>query len=406
MAGGNLDRVLKLMAERGASDVYLSANTPILLKIHGQILQLSDQSLSPTQTRELLLESLTPDQVQELDITGELNVAISVSRVGSFRLSAFKQRGSIAAVLRCIPPMIPMLDTLGLPPVLSSLALERRGLILIVGATGTGKSTTMASMIECRNQQVTGHILTIEDPIEFLFTNKRSIVNQREIGRDTASLDVALRNALRQSPDCIMIGEIRDRETMSAAISYALAGHLILATLHANNSYHALGRILSFYDPDSRPALLSDLAAALRAVISQRLVRATVGGRKAAVEVLLNTRLVSELIEQGDLSGIRAAVEKSMAAGSQTFEQDLVRLITEGVISRAEGLVNADSATNLLWQLQNEPAVAAPAPVNEIEQDAPIYTEFSVDVRPWQESLSPPFPAPFPTPFPPARPNQ
>ena len=172
MAGGNLDRVLKLMADRGASDVYLSANTPILLKIHGQIMQMSDQSLAPSQTRELLLEALTPQQVELLDATGELNVAIGVSKVGSFRLSAFKQRGTIAAVLRCIPPTIPMLDSLGLPPVLGTLALERRGLILVAGATGTGKSTTMASMLECRNQQVTGHILTIEDPIEFLFTNK------------------------------------------------------------------------------------------------------------------------------------------------------------------------------------------------------------------------------------------
>ena len=389
MAGGNLARVLKLMSDRGASDVYLSANTPILLKINGQIMQMSDQALAPAQTRELLLESLTPRQVEELDTTGELNVAISVPKVGSFRLSAFKQRGSIAAVLRCIPPVIPSLESLGLPPVLSSLVVERRGLILVVGATGTGKSTTMASMLEWRNQQVTGHILTIEDPIEFLFSNKCSIVNQREVGRDTASLNVALRNALRQSPDCIMIGEIRDRETMTAAISYALSGHLIIATLHANNSYHALSRILSFYDPDSRPALLADLAAGLRAVISQRLVRATGGGRKAAVEILLNTRLVSELIEQGDLSGIRTAVEKSMAAGSQTFEQDLVRLITEGVISREDGLVNADSATNLLWQLQNEPAMVAPTTAGDAEPETATYTELSVDVRPLLEAPAP-----------------
>ena len=389
MAGGNLDRVLKLMSDRGASEVYLSANTPILLKINGQIMQMSDQALAPAQTRELLLESLTARQVEELDTTGELNVAISVPKVGSFRLSAFKQRGSIAAVLRCIPPVIPSLESLGLPPVLSSLVVERRGLILVVGATGTGKSTTMASMLEWRNQQVTGHILTIEDPIEFLFSNKCSIVNQREVGRDTASLNVALRNALRQSPDCIMIGEIRDRETMTAAISYALSGHLIIATLHANNSYHSLGRILSFYDPDSRPALLADLAAGLRAVISQRLVRATGGGRKAAVEILLNTRLVSELIEQGDLSGIRTAVEKSMAAGSQTFEQDLVRLITEGVISREDGLVNADSATNLLWQLQNEPAMVAPTTAGDAEPETATYTELSVDVRPLLEAPAP-----------------
>ncbi|MBC7939456.1 MAG: Flp pilus assembly complex ATPase component TadA, partial [Chitinophagaceae bacterium] len=237
----NLERVLRLMAEKNASDVYMSANTPILIKIHGQILQLSDQLLTTTQTRQLLAELLTPQQLEELDDTGELNVGIGIPRVGSFRLSAFKQRGSIAAVFRCIPFIIPSLDSLGVPPLLSQLVVEKRGLILMVGATGTGKSTTLASMIEWRNQQMTGHILTIEDPIEFLFSNKKSIVNQREVGRDTQSLQIALKNALRQAPDCILIGEIRDRETMTSAISYALSGHLVLATLHANNSYHALG---------------------------------------------------------------------------------------------------------------------------------------------------------------------
>ena len=232
---------------------YLSANTPILIKIHGQILQLSDQLLTPDQVRQLLAELLTPRQLEELDDTGELNVGIGINKVGSYRLSAFRQRGSVAAVFRCIPTVIPALDTLGVPECLGTLILEKRGLILMVGATGTGKSTTLASMLEWRNQQSTGHILTIEDPIEFLFTNKKSVVNQREVGRDTTSLQVALKNALRQAPDCILIGEIRDRETMTSAISYALSGHLVVATLHGNNSYHALGRILSFYTPESRP---------------------------------------------------------------------------------------------------------------------------------------------------------
>lgn len=383
---GNMERVLRLMAEKNASDVYLSANTPILIKIHGQILQLSDQLLSPTQTRQLLAELLTPHQLEELDDTGELNVGIGIPRVGSFRLSAFKQRGTVAAVFRCIPHQIPALDTLGLPPLLSQLVTEKRGLILMVGATGTGKSTTLASMLEWRNQQVTGHVLTIEDPIEFLFSNKKSIVNQREVGRDTQSLQIALKNALRQAPDCIMIGEIRDRETMTAATSYALSGHLVLATLHANNSYHALGRILSFYTPEARPTLLSDLASGLRAVISQRLLRATTGGRVPAVEVLLNTKLVSELIEKGDLAGVKEAVEKSLAEGSQTFEQDLARLINEGVITREEGLAYADSPTNLLWRLQNEPAggasakAAPPKPADEMEPAS--FTEITIDVRP------------------------
>jgi len=257
MSAGNMEKVLRLMADKNASDVYLSANTPILIRINGQILQLSDQVLAPQQIRQLLGELLTPQQFEEYDDTGELNLAIGLPGIGSFRMSAFRQRGTMAAVFRCIPFDIPALDTLGVPPLLSTLVLEKRGLILMVGATGTGKSTTLAAMLEWRNQQATGHILTIEDPIEFLFSNKKSVVNQREVGRDCETLQIALKNALRQAPDCILIGEIRDRETMTSAISYALSGHLVLATLHANNSYHALGRILSFYAPEARPALLA-----------------------------------------------------------------------------------------------------------------------------------------------------
>ncbi|MBX3602642.1 MAG: PilT/PilU family type 4a pilus ATPase [Rubrivivax sp.] len=377
----NLERVLRLMAEKNASDVYMSANTPILIKIHGQILQLSDQLLTTTQTRQLLAELLAPQQMEELEDTGELNVGISIPRVGSFRLSAFKQRGSIAAVFRCIPYQIPSMDSLGVPSLLSQLVVEKRGLILMVGATGTGKSTTLASMIEWRNQQMSGHILTIEDPIEFLFTNKKSIVNQREVGRDTQSLQIALKNALRQAPDCILIGEIRDRETMTSSISYALSGHLVLATLHANNSYHALGRILSFYPPEARPTLLSDLASGLRAIVSQRLLRSNAGGRVPAVEVMLNTKLVSELIEKGDLSGVKEAMEKSLAEGSQTFEQDIARLITEGVISRDEGLAHADSPTNLLWRLQNEQAPISRVAAKKEEPEAAIFSEITLEVR-------------------------
>jgi len=391
----NLERVLRLMSEKNASDVYMSANTPILIKIHGQILQLSDQLLTPTQTRQLLAEMLTPQQLEELDETGELNVGIGIPRVGSFRLSAFKQRGSIAAVFRCIPFQIPALDTLGVPALLRQLVSEKRGLVLMVGATGTGKSTTLASMIEWRNAQMTGHILTIEDPIEFLFTNKKSIVNQREVGRDTQSLQTALKNALRQAPDCILIGEIRDRETMTAAISYALSGHLVLATLHANNSYHALGRILSFYSPEARPTLLSDLASGLRAVVSQRLLRANSGGRVPAVEVLLNTKLISELIEKGDLSGVKEAVEKSMAEGSQTFEMDLGRLINEGIISRDEGLSHADSPTNLLWRLQNEHAPVSRVTPKKDEPETASFTDITIEVRPDEHRLGAPATPPW-----------
>jgi twitching motility protein PilU len=382
MSGGNMERVLRLMSEKRASDVYLSANTPILIKINGQILQLSDQPLTHTQPRQLLTEVLSPTQLEELDDTGELNVGVGLAGVGSFRLSGFKQRGSIAAVFRCIPFTIPALDTLGVPALLNTLVLEKRGLILMVGATGTGKSTTLASMLEQRNQQLAGHILTIEDPIEFLFSNKKSVVNQREVGRDTQSLQVGLKNALRQAPDCILIGEIRDRETMTAAISYALSGHLVMSTLHANNSYHALGRILSFYSPEARPALLADLGAGLRSIVSQRLVRATTGGRVPAVEVMLNTKLVSELIEQGDFSGVKEAMEKSLAEGSQTFEQDLARLINNGTITRDEGLAFADSPTNLMWRLQNDMSpISRIVPKKEEQHDHATFTEITLDVR-------------------------
>ena len=379
---GRMERVMRLMAERQASDVFLSASMPILIKIHGQMLQLSDQVLTPGQPRQLLAELLTPQQLEELDDTGEQNVAVSIDRVGSFRLSAFKQRGSVAAVIRHIPHQIPALDTLNMPPLLGQLVLEKRGLILMVGATGSGKSTTLASMLELRNRTLSGHILTIEEPIEFLFQSKKCVVNQREVGRDTESLQIALKNALRQSPDCIMIGEIRDRETMTAALSYALSGHLVLASMHANNSHHALGRILSFYSPEARPVLLGDMAAGLRAIVSQRLLRAEAGGRVPAVEVLFNSNLVAELIEKGDFAGVKDAMERSLADGSRTFEEDIARLVTEGVVSRDEGLSHADSSTNLLWRLQNDSVVPSRAPVRREEGDGAVFVDFTVDVVP------------------------
>jgi len=383
MSGGNMERVLRLMSEKGASDVYLSASSPILIKINGQLLQLSDQPLTHLQPRQLLAELLTPTQLEELDDTGELNLGVSLPGVGSFRLSAFKQRGTIAAVFRCIPFVIPTLESLNVPTSLNTMVLDKRGLILMVGATGAGKSTTLAAMLEQRNQQLAGHILTIEDPIEFLFHNKKSVVNQREVGRDTQSLQIGLKNALRQAPDVIMIGEIRDRETMTAAISYALSGHLVLSTLHANNSYHALGRILSFYSPEARPALLADLGAGLKAIVSQRLIRATAGGRIPAVEVMYNSKLVSELIEKGDFSGVKEAMEKSLTEGSQTFEQDLARLINTGVITRDEGLAYADSPTNLMWRLQNDaPSATRIVAKREEQDDQAVFTELTIDVRP------------------------
>jgi twitching motility protein PilU len=379
---GTMERILRLMAEKKASDVYLSAHSPALIKINGQCIPINSQVLPPEATRNLLAEVLPPTRIEELEETGELNMAHAVEGVGNFRVSAMRQRGSYAAVIRYITSDIPPLATLSVPMILGDLIMEKRGLILMVGATGAGKSTTLAAMIDSRNEKVTGHILTIEDPVEFLFRNKKSVVNQREVGSDTQTLQVALKNALRQAPDVIMIGEIRDRETMSAAIAYAQSGHLCLATMHANNSYQALNRILSFYPVEVRPTMLGDLAAALKAIVSQRLLRTVHGSRAPAVEVLLNTKLVSDLIEKGDFSGVKDAMEKSMAEGSQTFEQDIARLIVEGTVDRKEGLMYADSPTNLMWRLQNDFAAAHQAQEPQDDpDDEPSFTEITLDVK-------------------------
>jgi twitching motility protein PilU len=295
-----------------------------------------------------------------------------------------RQRGTIAAVVRFIDSEIPSLDTLNLPPIVGSLVMERRGLLLVVGATGSGKSTTLASMIESRNTTTTGHILTLEEPIEFLFRNKKSVVNQREIGTDAESLQVALKNALRQAPDVILIGEIRDRETMSSALAYAQSGHLVLATMHASNSYQALNRILSFYPVEVRPTLLTDLSTALRAIVSQRLLRTVKGARLPAVEVLLNTKLVAEMITQGNFSGVRDAMENSMAEGSQTFEAAISALVVQGLVDRDEGMAHSDSPTNLMWRLQNDFAGASHNPVTapkEDPDDTPSFTEIVLNVK-------------------------
>jgi twitching motility protein PilU len=320
--------------------------------------------------------------MEELERDNELNMGISVANLGRFRLSAFRQRGSISAVFRFVPATIPPLSELGLPPVLSELIMEKRGLLLIVGATGSGKSTTIASMLDHRNEQRHGHILTLEDPIEYLFKNKKSIVNQREIGSDAKSFDVALKNSMRQAPDCILIGEIRDKETMAAALAYAQSGHLVLATLHANNSYNALNRIISFYPIENRPALLQDLSSAVRAIVSQRLVRSKAGGRRqAAVEIMVNTRYIADLIEKGEIGEIKEAMDKSLSPGSQSFEKALLELVQADLITQDEALANADSATNLLWLINNGPdsqakVEEAPKPV---EPAGPSFTEFTLD---------------------------
>jgi twitching motility protein PilU len=377
-----MERILKLMAEKKASDVYLSAYSPATIKINGQCVPINSQALPADAPKSFLAEVLPATRIEELEETGELNMAHHLPGIGNFRISAMRQRGSYAVVIRYIATDIPLLETLNVPPILSDLIMEKRGLILMVGATGAGKSTTLAAMIDQRNARVPGHILTVEDPVEFLFTNKKSIVNQREVGTDTQSMQIALKNALRQAPDVILIGEIRDRETMSAAIAYAQSGHLCLATMHANNSYQALNRILSFYPVEVRPTMLGDLASALKAIISQRLLRTIHGGRAPAVEIMLVTKLVSDLIEKGDFSGAKEAMEKSMSEGSQTFEQDIARLIVEGTVERKEGLNNADSPTNLMWRLANDFANAQKAAEPEPDvDDTPSFTEITLDVK-------------------------
>lgn len=385
MSSGTMERILRLMAEKKASDVYLSAHAPAMIKINGQTIPINSQVLPPEAPRNLLAEIVPPTRIEELQETGELNMAVPLDGIGNFRVSAFRQRNNYAVVMRFVPSEIPSLDSLNVAPVLADLVMEKRGLVLMVGATGAGKSTTLAAMIDHRNERATGHILTIEDPIEYMYRNKKSVVNQREVGADTASLQIALKNALRQAPDVILIGEIRDRETMSAAIAYAQSGHLCLATMHANNSYQALNRILSFYPVEVRPTMLGDLAAALRSIVSQRLLRTHTGGRVPAMEVMLNTALIADLIQKADFSGVREAMEKSLAEGSQSFEQDIARLVNDGVIARNEGLSHADSPNNLMWRLQNDfnaiKANQSATPSEEEHSDAATFTEFTLDVK-------------------------
>src|SRR6476661_439067 len=351
-----MKRLFQVMAEKKASDIFLSVGAPINIKINGVAVPVNQAIMTTQSVQQLLYEVLTERQVKEYEEEMELNTAFTMEGVGAFRISAFRQKGSPAVVVRFIPGQIPQLDTLGLPEVLKEVIMQKRGLILVVGATGSGKSTSLSAMLDFRNERKSGHILTLEDPVEFIFQNKKSIVNQREVGTDTKAFEIALRNALRQAPDCILIGEIRDKAAMASALAYSQSGHLCLATLHANNSYHAMNRIISFYPIENRAALLQDLSSAVKAIVSQRLVRSKAGGkRQAAVEIMVNTRYVADLIEKGEIGQIKEAMDKSLSPGSQSFEKALLELFQADLITQEEALANADSATNLLWLINNGP---------------------------------------------------
>lgn len=350
---GTMQRLFHLMSEKKASDMFMAVGSPINIKIEGVLVPINQQVMDVATIRTLLEEIIKPEEFQTLAETKELNTAVGCPGIGRFRVSVFHQRGAVSAVLRFIQNEIPEIETLALPTTLPPVIMEKRGLLLVVGATGSGKSTTIASLLDYRNRISSGHILTLEDPVEFVFKNKKSIVNQREIGTDAQSFEIALKNALRQAPDIIFIGEIRDKDTMSQAIAYAQSGHLCVATLHANNSYQALSRIIGFYPLEARPSLLADLSVTLRCIVSQRLVKKPNGQRTPAAEVMLNTKHIAELMEKGDIDGIREAMQKSLSPGSQTFEQALYELYTNGTISLEEALGAADSANNLQWLINN-----------------------------------------------------
>ncbi|MEO8165354.1 MAG: PilT/PilU family type 4a pilus ATPase [Betaproteobacteria bacterium] len=348
-----LTPLFKLMAEKQASDLFISAGAPVSIKILGIIMPVNQQIIDPETSRKIAYEIMSDKQIREFEETMEMNFAQVVPDIGRFRVNVFRQRGHVAMVIRFLKSGTVGIDRLKLPTILKELILEKRGFVVVVGSTGSGKSTTLAAMIEHRNAQKPGHILTIEDPMEFVFRNDKCVINQREVGTDTRNYENALVNAMREAPDLMMIGEIRDRETLQHALLYAQTGHLCISTLHANNSYHALNRIINFFPYDARTSLLSDLSISLRAIISQRLVKANDGTLVAAVEVMLNTKHIAELIKKGEIDQIREAMEQSLSPGSKTFEQALFELYMAGTVAKDEALKNSDSSTNLSWLINN-----------------------------------------------------
>jgi twitching motility protein PilU len=343
----NTKPLFKLMVERKASDLFFTSNAPIKIKIEGQIYPINKQVLPPATVRSICFGLMTTRQIEQFQKELEIDFAISEAGLGRFRVNIFYQRGYPAMVLRYITADMPRLDALGLPDILTELSMLKRGLVLLVGATGSGKSTTLAAMINHRNENASEHIITIEDPIEFLHTNKRSIINQREVGLDTKSYERALRGVMRAAPDVILIGEIRDRESMQAAIDLSGTGHLVLATLHANNCAETLDRIINMFPLDQHKQVTLDLSQYLRAILAQRLVVGMDAKRVAAVEVMLNTPHISELVKRGDVTGIKESIMQSGENEVCSFDSALHKLYKEGRITLDEALSNADSRTNL-----------------------------------------------------------
>lgn len=345
--------LLRMMLSKNASDLFITVGFPPAMKIDGKLTPLSNQALTPQQAREIARSIMNDKQNAEFDATNECNFAIGMPGVARFRVNAFVQRGSVGLVFRTITTKIPEFEELGLPEVLKEVALTKRGLVIFVGGTGSGKSTSLAAMVGYRNQNSYGHIITIEDPVEFVHEHKNCIVTQREVGVDTDNWHIALKNTLRQAPDVILIGEIRDRETMDYAIAFAETGHLCMATLHANSTNQALDRIINFFPEERRHQLLMDLSLNTKAFVSQRLIPLKEGkGRAAAVEVMLNSPLIADLIFKGDVHEIKEIIAKSREAGMQTFDQALFDLHEADVISYEDALRNADSINDLRLQIK------------------------------------------------------
>ena len=351
--------LLRLMLAKNASDMFITAGFPPAMKIDGKMTPVSNQLLNAQQAREVARSIMNDKQVSEFDETNECNFAIGLPGVARFRVNAFVQRGSVGLVFRTIATKIPKIEELGLPEVLKDIVMTKRGLVILVGGTGSGKSTTLAAMTGYRNENSYGHIITIEDPIEFVHEHKNCVITQREIGVDTDSWFVALKNSLRQAPDVILIGEIRDRETMDYAVAFAETGHLCLATLHANNTNQAIDRIINFFPEERRQQLLMDLSLNVRAFISQRLVPKKDGaGRAAAIEILINSPLISDLILKGEVHEIKDVISRSRELGMQTFDQSLFDLHEAGSISYEDALRNADSVNEVRLKIKLESKAA------------------------------------------------